>query len=410
MKRWISLRVESIVEDVALKIRKGEVVMDDSKYQLNRAARLQADVAARRRERKEREEQERRRAEMLEAAEKEALEKTLLEEQAIRTKQQRDEQRRLRLQRRQEERDHHKAALEKVKKTLSRVKKDKPLYQKMQERYEKRRTEVRKKETDWLEERKSRPLNIEELRENERKYTEMAELKAREMKKIAQMRIMKREQSNQRKRYYRGNAYRRILDEDTQMRLVRKREKQVKQMIDRKREYGKLIREMFKPAGPKGGRSEIMAKMEQEKERKEWIEKVRAQTVDKNTRGWRIENEDDLAAERRRIRLKKKKEREEEERRKKERSKSAPNYLDYCKKRGRKASRRRPPRPQLEDLGAINRDVEKLERETQQRTRALRKSAEGIDDVEAAEEETDMFIRLAKEKMRLLHRVRQNSR
>mmetsp|Transcript_26390 Transcript_26390/g.36799 ORF Transcript_26390/g.36799 Transcript_26390/m.36799 type:complete len:411 (-) Transcript_26390:224-1456(-) len=410
MKKWISKRIEGIVAVVAKKIREGEVELDKELYFKNRMARIQAEEEHRRAVKKTREDEERRHREILEAAEAEALEREKLAAFADRTRKNREEARRQRKLKKEQERREHQEAVRRAKAAIKKVKKDGdvPLYKKMEERYREKVVlpEIQKR-NQTLKERKqvNAPLDMQSILENERQYLRQSGERGERAKLLARSIIENRETSDK-KKYYHGRAWKLTQEEDTEMRLARKKESQVRQMIERKRQYGKLVKEMFLPSIDPLKRNEIAGKREMEQDRKKFIERTKTKRADMNSRAWRIENEDVLAAERQRIRAKRRKEKKEAEERKR-RTKSAPDYLSICIKRGRKKSK---TKKDLEDLGKMNQNVEQLEKETHQRTRTLRKRSDRFGNIGAVEEETDLYIRLAKEKIKLLSRVQQNSR
>mmetsp|Transcript_12900 Transcript_12900/g.26360 ORF Transcript_12900/g.26360 Transcript_12900/m.26360 type:complete len:420 (-) Transcript_12900:303-1562(-) len=407
IKRWLSNRVESMVSNVIDKIRSGDIEIDKEKYAKNRAARMQAGEASKAAERRARKVVEKQRKQMMEDMENEVVQKARLSEQYQKIQEAREEGMRRRREQREEEKRKHKAALRKAKGLLTRVKKEVPLYKRLEQRYQEKHVlpqiEQRNKKLRQRSERMA-PMDIQSLVENERRVKEFSERSRERSQSEARSTVAEREVAL--KAHYRGRAHRFVSEEDTQMRKARKKEEHVKQMIERKRRYGKLIKEMFAPSIDQTKKDEILGRLEREKERERFMQKTEESRYrakhDLQNRAWRIEDEQILELERERVRRKRRKEREEAKRAE-DRAASAPDFLAYAVKKGRKKKKKVRPKENIKD---IERKIIEMEKIAQERAKELRKRG----DPAAAEEESELYIRLAQEKMKLLDRVRNGSR
>lgn len=410
MKRVVSEKIDRAIDLVCRKIRKGELKIDRGKYEQQRADRL-LEGANKKAMRRAMKKEEQRRIKMVEEAEFEAMEKYRLQDQLKKNKAAREEAMRQRLKRRREERLAHKEAIRKAKAVVQRHRKAKPLHKRWEKKYEEKfvlpEIEQRKQALEKIREEKRKPLNVKEIIENEKRYKIEHERNLYKSKLEVQNVVARR--NTKMKGYYRGKSHLIAQEEDLAYRSRMKEEK-MRSMLERKSRYSNLIREMFSPSVDLSKRHEIERKKDEIKEKEKFLKMARDRKKDLNSRDWRIEDEDIRRQERRRLRAKRKKAKREEEDRKRN-AKSAPDYMALCIKRGKKKNKKTPPkRPKLQDYSTLEKNVRKMERATRERHKALRSSAEGLNDVDAVEEETEMYIRLAKEKMKLLKRVGQQSR
>jgi len=322
---------------------------------------------------------------------------------------------------RQQMRDEHELKVRKVQSKLSKYKADVPLWKQIENNYESHVKSIKERERrEALAKRRQKmaPMDMRSLLENERKYTEIMrkQSRANKLKRLQHLAVSHSETPDT-THYYRGRSRQFVMREETELSKARKREAHIQNMIRKKRQYGRLVHEMFAPSTDQRKKNEILSKLEREKERERRIQVAREKLYDKKARPWREAEpgrekkhlNSGVSRVQRQRRKQKERERRRNQKKKKQLPAKRPDYLAYACKTGKK---KKAPKPTvvLEDIGKLQENVRKVEREAQTRATVLHKSADFEDNMDAAEEETELYIKVAKEKMKLLHRIDQYSR
>ncbi|GAB5362769.1 hypothetical protein AAMO2058_000826900 [Amorphochlora amoebiformis] len=407
MKKWIAIRIERQIEGFLDRIRAGYLTYDKDKYEVNRAKRRRVDRDRRAAEKKEKEEKKKRAQMLMKKAEEESEMERLIEAGKA-AKETKEAAIRDRRRRREEEKKKHREAVQNARCALSKIKKDKelPLYKRIEDRYEKRvvlpEIENRKK-TLYSIRQKRQPFDLKKVLDHGRKYDK--ELMKRAKKKSN---ARKGEMALPSKKYFKGKCYKKAI-KSSEMRKAREKEWKIKEMINRKKRYATLLKEVFVPKVDLEKKKQILTNLEAEKKRERFLQKVNKEKKMSESRPWRIKDKEILKKERERLRNKRREIKEREEEEKKRRGQSAPPdylHLGYKKWARKKKTKRRGS--DTTDLDKLEKNVKRMEEETRQKARALRKrpTESQQDELGVAEKESELYIKLAREKVRFLNAMK----
>jgi len=403
LKKHVSKTVERILQGVIKRIWKGEVKVDMQKYERHRAVRQRAALARK----AAKAEEERRQKQVYEDAENEAMNTMSLKERLLQHRTLREEAMRNRREQREEEKRRNKEALKRARALVGKNLRKVPFYKRIKKDFDKREQRQQKERTTKaMHELRARqkPVDFMSLAGSVAEYEAEKARKLKESRRKAKQ--IERERTQKLKKYFQGEAYQRTANEDNEARRLKAKEELTQFRIDRRRSYGAIVREMFLPKADQAKHAEIYSRIEEKRERENFIAAAKNRSKDMNDRSWRIEDEELRAQERKRIRLKRRKEKKAEEARR-EKEKSAPDYLREAIATGKKVTRKKK---NLSDISGLERNVKRMERALKEKSRAMKRSSNGLDKIKWQEELTELYIRLAKEKVKLYKRLGQESR